>query len=287
MELGHCVRDMDVRGLVDLGHFAEGEGYAEVYVPDSARGAQRADDGKLSGRDAFCGLAAIFAATREVRGGVEVAAVPMHLPMSLALLASTLQEVSEGRFSLGIGISHAELARAHGLPFPKQQLATMANWLDTLREHSREGVAFGGGWPVQLAALGPKMVRLGAERADGLVLNWLSPEHARKTVDSVRAAAPPGTRPRNVLYLRLMPKAAALRDAVNYDALVNYHRHFVAQGLEGPEQIATATTLPLEDLGAARARIAEYRESGLDLLCLYPHALEPKERNQALAALNR
>ena len=84
-----------------------------------------------------------------------------------------------------------------------------------------------------------------------------------------------------------MPDDAVRRDAVTYDALENYHRHFVAQGLHGPEAIAAGTTLPLGDIGAARARIDEYRESGLDLLCIYPHALTPSERARALEALAR
>ena len=150
---------------------------------------------------------------------------------------------------------------------------------------STEGLAFGEQFPVLLAALGPRMVELGATHADGVVLNWLTPEHARSTVEAVRKAAPTDTCPRTVLYLRLMPSEAAKNDAVNYDALDNYHRHFSTQGLHGPEAIVQGTTLPQDDLGAARARIAEYRESGIDLLCLYPHDLPAGKRNAALAAL--
>ena len=82
-----------------------------------------------------------------------------------------------------------------------------------------------------------------------------------------------------------MPDAAVRRDAVNYDALANYHRHFVTQGLDDTDAIVAGTTLPLTDPAAARDRIEQYRESGLDLLCVYPHDLEPADREAALAAL--
>jgi alkanesulfonate monooxygenase SsuD/methylene tetrahydromethanopterin reductase-like flavin-dependent oxidoreductase (luciferase family) len=285
MEMGICVRDIAVRELVELGRFAEDHGYAEIYVPDGARGAQFDASGNLTGRDAFCGLAALFAATSTLRGAVGVAAAPLYQPMTLSLLAATLQESSDGRFSLGIGVSHPELLSRHDVPYPDHPLGYMHGWLDALRERSSKGLAFGDGFPVLLAALGPRMVELGASRADGLVLNWLTPEHTRKTVEAVRAAAPPASNPRTVLYLRLMPSDAAHRDAVNYDALDNYHRHFVTQGLARADDIVAGTTLPLADLGAARARIAQYRESGLDLLCIYPHDLPPAEREAALGAL--
>jgi alkanesulfonate monooxygenase SsuD/methylene tetrahydromethanopterin reductase-like flavin-dependent oxidoreductase (luciferase family) len=170
----------------------------------------------------------------------------------------------------------------------------MRSWVERLRQQTSdaaesieeiEDLAFGSPFPVLLAALGPRMVELGATHADGVVLNWLTPEHARATVRAVHTAAKDKSRPRTVLYLRLMPREAARHDAVNYDALDNYHRHFENQGLHTAEDIVQGTTLPLEDTGAARARIAEYRESGLDLLCIYPHDLPEKEREEALSAL--
>lgn len=285
MQLGICVRDIAARDVADLGRLAEDHGYAEIWVPDGARGAQVDESGRLIGRDAFIDLAVMFESTTTLRGGLGVAAVPMHQPMTLALLAATLTELSEGRFSLGVGVSHPELTARHGIEFPTSPIGYMRDWLRELRARSESGLSFGGGWPVLLAALGPKMVELGATEADGLVLNWLTPEHAAHTVATVRAAATGRAAPRTVLYLRLMPAAASLVDAANYDALGNYHRHFRAQGLDGVDSIVTGTTLPIEDIGAARARIDEYRETGLDLLCIYPHALDPVDRDVALIAL--
>jgi alkanesulfonate monooxygenase SsuD/methylene tetrahydromethanopterin reductase-like flavin-dependent oxidoreductase (luciferase family) len=285
MELGICVRDIPAAELADLGRFAEDHGYSEIYVPDTGRGAQTLADGRLTGRDAFVNLATMFASTSSVRGGLGVAAVPMHHAKSLAMMASTLTEASGGRFSLGIGVSHAEQTAQHGVEFPPRPISYMQRWLAELRAYSSDGVAFGEGWPVLLAALGPRMVELGATHADGLVLNWLTPNHTAATIDSIRAAAPEPATPRTVLYLRLMSAEATRTDAINYDAMANYHGHFLNQGLGDIDAIIAGTTLPLEDLDAAQERIEEYRASDLDLLCLYPHGLDTAERNAALAAL--
>jgi alkanesulfonate monooxygenase SsuD/methylene tetrahydromethanopterin reductase-like flavin-dependent oxidoreductase (luciferase family) len=285
VELGVCVRDADARELIRLGRFAEDHGLREVYVPDVAAGGGVDPSGRLIGRDAFTGLAAMFASTTTVRGAVGVAAAIAHHPRTLALVASTLHELSGERFTLGVGVSHHELAAGLGVRFPPSPVVYMRGVLEQLAAWSRDGVSFGAGWPVLLGALGPRMTRLGAETADGVVLNWMTPEHAAVAVRSVRQAAPPGRTPRTVLYVRLMAADAVHRDAVAYDALANYHRHFVAQGLDGPAEIVSGTTLPLDDLGAAHDRLAQYAASGLDLLCIYPHGLAPAERDRVLAAL--
>src|SRR5690606_37896198 len=122
--------------------------------------------GRLIGRDAFVALGAMFAATTRVRGTVGVAAMPMHHPVVLASVASTLHEMSDGRFGLGLGVSHPEQTARFGLPFPDRPVEAMRGWLRELRTFSADGVAHGAGWPVLVAALGPRMVELGATEAD-------------------------------------------------------------------------------------------------------------------------
>jgi alkanesulfonate monooxygenase SsuD/methylene tetrahydromethanopterin reductase-like flavin-dependent oxidoreductase (luciferase family) len=122
------------------------------------------------------------------------------------------------------------------------------------------------------------MVELGARDADGLILNWLTPESAAASVARARKAGGGGQTSRVVLYLRLMPRQAAQADAASYDSLINYHRNFLAQGLTSPDAIVDATTLPRDDLGAARARLDEYRAAGLDAVCLYPLSFDADDR---------
>ena len=283
MDLGVCVRDVPAAEVARLGRFAEEHGFTDVFVPD-IRGGLADPAGRLSGRDAFTSLAAMFEATTSVRGAVGVAAVIFHQPVPLALTAATLQEQSGGRFTLGIGISHAEAAERMGVPFPASPMATMRDWTAELTQRSHEGLTFGTDWPVLIGALGPRMVELGATAADGVVLNWLSPDHARRSVDAVRASATRRS-PRTVLYARMSPADAVRTDAVNYDAMANYHQHFVSQELHSPDDIVAATCLAADDPSRARDRIDEYADAGLDLLCLYPHGFSESERERVLAAV--
>jgi alkanesulfonate monooxygenase SsuD/methylene tetrahydromethanopterin reductase-like flavin-dependent oxidoreductase (luciferase family) len=147
------------------------------------------------------------------------------------------------------------------------------------------GLAFGTGFPILIGALGPKMLALAASEADGAVLNWLTPEHARTTVELMNEEARSGRKPTSVLYVRMSPPDASRADALSYDSLDNYHRHFVAQGLTSPEAIIAGACLPTGDAGAAAARIAAYADAGIDVLCVYPHGFEEAERERMLAAV--
>jgi alkanesulfonate monooxygenase SsuD/methylene tetrahydromethanopterin reductase-like flavin-dependent oxidoreductase (luciferase family) len=277
-DLAICVRNLSAAQLTEVGRFAESTGYGEVFVPDGARGAMTDADGRLSGRDAIATLAAMFCGTSTVRGTLGVAAVPMHHRLVLPLLASTLNELSNGRFSLGLGVSHPEQTAAFGIEFPNRQVDYMRTWIRDLKTRSAGGVTYGGDWPVLIAALGPRMVQLGAEEADGLILNWLTPEHATSAVARIHGSAPAGAPPRVALYVRFMTTETLHEDAARYDAMANYHRNFLAQGITTPDDIVAQTTLPRDDLGAARARLDAYRASGVDTICIYPLTFELEDR---------
>ncbi len=283
MELGICMRDLPVTQVVQLGKFAENHGYSSIYLPETGN---RTPNGGLAGRSPWISLAAMFAETEHVGGAVGVAAAPFRSLPHLALSAATLQEQSEGRFSLGIGVSHREAADRLGVPFPTSPLRWTEIACDELMGQARFGLTFGQSFPVLVGALGPKMVELGASRSDGLVLNWLTPQHARETIDLARNAGQAnGRTPYTVLYVRLSPYEALHTDAVNYDAMANYHHHFVRQGLMTPEDVVAGTCLRSDDLGHAKEQLNAWAEAGIDLVCAYPHGLEQAEYETALAAL--
>jgi alkanesulfonate monooxygenase SsuD/methylene tetrahydromethanopterin reductase-like flavin-dependent oxidoreductase (luciferase family) len=66
---------------------------------------------------------------------------------------------------------------------------------------------------------------------------------------------------------------------------VNYHKHFVAQGLTTPDDIVRGTCVPATDPAAVRERLAAYAEAGVDVVCLYPHGFDETERERVLAAV--
>jgi F420-dependent oxidoreductase-like protein len=133
-------------------------------------------------------IGALTAVAREVPGielGTSVVVVQPRHPRVLAAQALTAQAASHGRFTLGLGVSHRGLLEIYGQPFERPAAALRAH-LDTLLPilaGRRAPGATGAGSepadsavpgattrvPVLLGALGPVMLRLAGERADGTI----------------------------------------------------------------------------------------------------------------------
>jgi alkanesulfonate monooxygenase SsuD/methylene tetrahydromethanopterin reductase-like flavin-dependent oxidoreductase (luciferase family) len=135
-------------------------------------------------------------------------------------------EGTGGHFVLGVG--------SGGL---RPAAAAMRRYVAELRSLLPEGP------PVWLAALGPLMLRVAAELADGLALNWCSAPHVAWSREVVERAARAAGRPVPVVasYIRTAVdadpglarrtlSAAALRYALGPEA---YRRHFERMGFAG------------------------------------------------------
>jgi alkanesulfonate monooxygenase SsuD/methylene tetrahydromethanopterin reductase-like flavin-dependent oxidoreductase (luciferase family) len=126
--------------------------------------------------------------------GISVVPFPGWTVPTLAAESATVSDVTGGKFSLGIGLGAypAEAFRASvGLPLVPP-LALTHDYLKTLRslfagetvDYTGKGVSLHGirlgikapPVPVYLAAMGPQMLRLSGELADGVTPNWSSPE---------------------------------------------------------------------------------------------------------------
>lgn len=140
------------------------------------------------------------------------------------------------------------------------------------------------GAPLYVAALGPLMLRLAAEVADGVALNWCSAEQVswsrRILAESANRARRP--MPRVIEYIRTavdpdaeLARATVARAAARYTHYPAYRRHFermgVAEDLEQMERSAAAPAAELvSSVGAAGSPgatrgIFEHLASGLDL----------------------
>lgn len=102
-----------------------------------------------------------------------------------------------------------------------------------------------------VAALGPRMCRLAGEIADGVLFNWLTPEHARACAEEVREGAAAASRPVPKLFafVRLAVGAdgeeALRREAARYAAVPHYAINFKRMGTR-PEATAIAVQSPSE-----------------------------------------
>ena len=127
----------------------------------------------------------------------------MWTPLGLAAQAATLAQLSAGRFVLGLGTGGYGPGFFASLSLPDRPVALMREYVTAGRgllagrlvtAGPLIGMGLGApGWPqsaslgvedlppvpVYLAALGPQMLRLAGETADGVLLNWATPSASR------------------------------------------------------------------------------------------------------------
>ena len=158
------------------------------------------------GSDAIAPLAWIGAQTKKIHLGTAIMQMPARTPANTAMTAMTLDQLSGGRFLLGLGLSGPQVVEGwHGQPYGKP-LGKTREYVSIVRaifqrdkplvhqgEHYEihyQGVGATGlgrpvksilhgraDLPVYLAAIGPKNVELAAEIADGWLPIFFSPRH--------------------------------------------------------------------------------------------------------------
>jgi len=117
VQLPEVERDVRWPEIVSMARAAEATGFDSVWLGDHLlyRGDGRPERGPW---DAWTTLAAVAASTERVRLGPLVACAAFHPPGILARMAASVDEVSRGRFVLGIGAGWNETEfRAFGIPF--------------------------------------------------------------------------------------------------------------------------------------------------------------------------
>jgi alkanesulfonate monooxygenase SsuD/methylene tetrahydromethanopterin reductase-like flavin-dependent oxidoreductase (luciferase family) len=162
------------------------------------------------------------------------------------------------RIALGIGViplhtrgpeSIVPGVRAHALP-PDRLLLGVGSPNPHALMRVREGVAaLRAQLPstrIVVAALGPRMCQLAGEIADGVLFNWLTPEHARASADLVRAGATSAKRkpPTLYAYVRLAMGEAAIakldEEGARYGAIPAYAANFQRMGVKPVETAIAA-----------------------------------------------
>ncbi len=161
---------------------------------------------EVDGTDAFTPLAVAAAWTTRMRLGTAIANTFTRGPATLAQSALGMAEAAPGRFVLGLGTSSEAivrdwnggtftrpLARTRDVMALVQQALTGGRVSETRPDASMQGFRLSrpvpGTIPVYLAALRSGMLRLAGERADGVIINWLTPKDVPVVVDIAREAA--------------------------------------------------------------------------------------------------
>ena len=289
----------DLPAAVDLARRADGAGYESVWVTHGI------------GRDGLQVLAAYAHAAPRVALGTGVLPIYPRHPVLLAQEALTLQEVSGGRLRLGIGVSHRSvmegalgLDMGRPLEVVREYVAVLRQALTGRVEHAgpRYRVAWQSGVPrlpapppIYLAGLGPAMLELAGEIADGAVLWLCTPayirehavpairrgrERAGKALDGFEIVA---SVPAAVTADRVAAAAAFKSELGRYLALPFYRAMLEKSGFgaevaawdraPGPAAVDDRLARGLGAVGDAetlRAFMAAYREAGVTLPAIRP-----------------
>src|SRR5688572_21024928 len=180
--------------IPELAQLAEASGFACAW------------GGEANNKDPTVMLSSIAAVTKRLQIGSAVYHVLGRTPATLALQAVGLDELSQGRFLLGVGSSNPTIARWHGAAMD-HPLARVEEYLEIVRRAMRgEKLDFDGKYfsahafklafkprknpvPIYLAAFGPKMTRLAGRISDGVLINMANPDEIRRIAAEVKAGA--------------------------------------------------------------------------------------------------
>jgi alkanesulfonate monooxygenase SsuD/methylene tetrahydromethanopterin reductase-like flavin-dependent oxidoreductase (luciferase family) len=157
--------------------------------------------GESNSRDPLVLLSAYAARTERIELGTAIYHMYGRSPVTLGIQAATLNEYSNGRLILGLGVANGTIAAWHGDTYDKP-LRRIREYIEITRAaYSGERVEYEGekysstkGFKlafeppeqplrIWLAALGDKMAKLAGRIADGVVINMANPARVRQILE--------------------------------------------------------------------------------------------------------
>ena len=212
--------------IVDCIRLAEELGYESAWVAEG------------HGGDQFATLAAAGALTSRILLGTSITSVFVRTAPTIAMAAAAVDDISRGRFILGIGSSHkVQVEAEHGVAYAKPLTRTRET-VAAIRLLLRDGaVSYTGEtvkierfdlWftprrpaiPIYLSAVFAKMTELTGEIGDGLILTRSTLHTAPAARRSLAAgAARAGRDPADIAVTTLLPTVVAETRAEALDAL--------------------------------------------------------------------
>src|SRR5262245_16639783 len=144
VQLPEVEREVRWPEMLAIAHAAEASGYDSIWLGDHMlyRGDGRQERAPW---DVWTMLAALAAATERVQFGPLVASTAFHPPGLVARMAAAIDEVSSGRFILGLGTGWNETEfQAFGIPFEHKVARFEEAFTIIRRLLARERVTFAG-----------------------------------------------------------------------------------------------------------------------------------------------
>jgi probable F420-dependent oxidoreductase len=249
--------------LVDAARRIDDLGYHELWVPE------------VFGREPLSTIGYLLAKTQRLRVSSGILNVYAHDADSAAQAANSLAELSDGRFSLGLGVSHPLLIEPRGhqwqMPVPK-----LRAYLKRMRAAPIESPLAEQPAPVIVAGHGPLLMRVAASMADGSFLFLQTVE----TVKQAREILGPDKQLHVAVRCVLDSDPQSARDLARracafYLSLPAYHKVWGGLGFEESDWLQGSDRLidaicAWGDAETLRAKLDQYYTAGASHIALYP-----------------
>ena len=283
--------------------------------------------GEINGTDAVTTMTLLASRTGRINVASGIIPIQTRTPIVLGMTAASLAQIAPGRIRLGLGVSSKIIVNEwNSLPFerPLEQLKEAVRVIRMVLAGER--VNFEGRFyrirnfrlaqpppekpvPIFLAALGPRMLRLAGEIADGVLLNWIPPEAIPQSLREIEIGAEGAGRTLADLeiaaYIRTAvtddpepARAALARDITGYCIVDSYAKFFIGCGFGkeveavnaawrvGDRQgaVSQISARFLDGLGIVgpadfcRRRLEEYTKAGLTQPVIFPFSPDPDPR---------
>ncbi|WP_340317965.1 TIGR03620 family F420-dependent LLM class oxidoreductase [Rhizorhabdus argentea] len=250
------------RRLAKFAHRVDALGYSALWMPDAF------------GRDIFITSSLLLANTQKLILATGISSIYSRDAVASAMAANALNEMSDGRFILGLGVSHPQVVegvRGHDYSKP---IAAMRSYLEGIAKAPYYAAPPAEKTPIVLAALRGKMLELSRDAADGAHSFNVNPDHTARA----REILGPGKLlcVEQKLILETDPQKArsiARAELKLYFGLDNYLNSWRAMGFtdeefaNGGSDHLVDSIVAWGDEAALRKRIQDHLDAGADHVC--------------------
>jgi probable F420-dependent oxidoreductase len=247
-------------------------GYRAAWFPES-----------IGSKEAFSHAALLLAGSPRIAVATGIANLYARDAAAMVAGARTLAEAYPGRFVLGIGVSHAPSVARRGGTYGRP-VESMTAYLDAMDAADWTGPASAARPPLVLAALGPRMLELAAERADGAHPYFVPVENTRVArerlgPEPVLAVEVTAVLETDRTASREIARGFARRylDSVNYAnnlRRLGYADEDIVDG--GSDRLIDAIVVQ-GDAATIAGRVREHLDAGADHVCVQIRAADPTD----------
>lgn len=250
----------------------EALGVRATWIPES-----------LGSKDVMAHAAILLAGSQRMVVATGIANIYARDPMATANGALALAEAYPGRFVLGLGVSHEPSVATRGATYGRP-VETMAAYLDAMAAATYAGPAPVRPAPVVLAALGPRMLELAAQRTDGAHSYFVPVEHTAMARERIGERAFLAVEQTAVIDAdRARAREVARAFAARYLALANYANNLRRLGWSeadvsgGGSEALIDAVVAQGSVEAVVERVRAHLDAGADHVCVQLRSADSRD----------